>query len=54
MKSQMREANRQEVEYVVIVGSDELDAGVLTIRKMDSGVQTSIDVDQLLSWFETV
>ena len=54
MKSQMREANRQEVEYVIIVGSDELDAGVLTIREMDSGVQSSVNVDRLLSWFETV
>ena len=52
MKSQMREANRQEVDFVVVVGSDELDAGILTIRKMDSGIQSSVNVDQLLSWFE--
>jgi len=54
MKSQMREANRQEVDFVIIVGSDELDAGEFTIRRMDSAVQTRINIDQLVSWFESL
>ncbi len=54
MKSQMREANRQEVDFVVIVGSDELDAGEYTIRRMESAVQTRVNIDQLVSWFESL
>jgi histidyl-tRNA synthetase len=54
MKSQMREANRQEVDFVIIVGGDELDAGEFTIRRMDSAVQTRVNIDQLVSWFESL
>jgi histidyl-tRNA synthetase len=54
MKSQMREANRQEVDFVIIVGSEELDAGEFTIKRMDSAVQTQVNMDQLVSWFESL
>ncbi len=50
MKSQMREANRHGVNFVIIIGSDELESGQLTVKRMDSGVQTSVNKNQIISW----
>ena len=47
MKAQMREANRQNARYVVIVGDDELAAGAAQVKDMDQSSQRTVDFDQL-------
>jgi histidyl-tRNA synthetase len=52
LKSQMREANRHNVRTVLILGEDEVAAGLVTVRPLDGGAQTQIPltniVDQLI------
>lgn len=47
MKKQMEYANRREIPYVVIVGSDELASGNATVKDMRTGEQQQIPFDQL-------
>ena len=47
-KKQMEYANRRQIPYVAIVGSDELAAGKVTLKDMRSGEQISIPFGELL------
>ena len=42
MKKQMEYANRRMIPYVVIIGSDELQEGVATVKNMRNGEQTRV------------
>lgn len=50
MKSQMREANRHEARYVLILGDDELAAGEVTVRPLDDSGQVRVPVDGIVDW----
>lgn len=47
LKAQMREANRQQVEYVVIVGEQELQSRSAKLKSMQSGDDVTISLDAL-------
>ncbi len=47
MKKQMEYANRRQIPYVVIIGSDELAEGKATLKNMVSGEQQSVDMSLL-------
>ena len=42
MKKQMEYANRRAIPYVVIIGSQELEQGVATVKNMRSGAQAQV------------
>lgn len=48
MRKQMSYANANAVRYVVIVGSDELVQGKVTLKNMETGEQSLVDVDRLV------
>jgi len=48
MRKQMSYANANAVRYVVIVGSDELDQGKVTLKNMETGEQSLVDADRLV------
>ncbi len=50
MKSQMREGNRHNVQYMLIVGESELEAGQVTVRPMAGGVQSTVAIDEIVEW----
>ena len=52
LKSQMREANRHDVKYTIIVGDSELEKGVVTVRRMDDGNQESVPMNKLVEWMQ--
>jgi len=52
LKSQMREAGRHNVPFVIIVGESELDAGQATVRDMAAGEQTLIPLTELETWLK--
>lgn len=52
LKSQMREADRQNVEFVIIVGFDVLEKDHAIIKNMKNGMQTSIPVKDLARHFQ--
>ncbi|MBQ1224807.1 MAG: histidine--tRNA ligase, partial [Alistipes sp.] len=47
MKKQMEYANRRQIPYVVIIGSNELAEGKATLKKMESGEQICVPVEEL-------
>ena len=48
LKSQMKQANRLEAGYVLIVGDDELNKGAAILRNMQTKDQVSIPIDGLV------
>ncbi len=49
LKSQMREANRWNVRTVLILGEDEVAAGLVTVRPLDGGEQTQIPLTDIVN-----
>jgi histidyl-tRNA synthetase len=47
MKAQMREADKLGTRFVIILGNDELSAGELTLKRMDTGLQERISQSNL-------
>lgn len=52
MKKQMEYANRRGIPYVVIVGSQELEAKAATVRDMRSGEQRQVPFGELTAYFK--
>ncbi len=48
MKKQMSYADGKKVPFVVIVGSDEMQSGMLTLKNMTSGEQEKIAIDSII------
>ena len=49
MKKQMEYANRRQIPYVVIIGSNELAEGKATVKNMTTGEQQSVPFDEIAS-----
>jgi histidyl-tRNA synthetase len=52
MKKQMTFANNKNIKYVVLVGSDEMESGKLTVKNMESGEQESLTIEELITLFK--
>lgn len=50
MKSQMREANRHDARYVLILGDDELAAREVTVRPLDDRPQERVPLTAVADW----
>jgi histidyl-tRNA synthetase len=48
-KAQMREANRQQARFAVILGEDELSAGIVQLKDLSSGEQRAVSLGELTS-----
>ena len=48
LKRQLKAANKRGVPYVAILGPDEMSAGRVTLRDMDSGEQETIDLEEAI------
>jgi histidyl-tRNA synthetase len=48
MKAQMKSADRNSARYVVILGEDELAKGVGNVKKMATGEQSEVPLDQII------
>ena len=48
MKKQMGYANAKEIPFVVLVGENEMNTGMLTLKNMTTGEQTQVDIDELI------
>lgn len=51
MKKQMNYANKRKFSFLVIVGPEEVDASVFTIKNMNNGVQQTVDLKGLVDLF---
>jgi histidyl-tRNA synthetase len=52
LRSQLRDADRRDVRYTVILGEDELAAGVATVRDMQAGEQVQVALAGLVDWLQ--
>lgn len=52
IKAQMREANRQQARFVLLLGDNELKTGKFTVKLMDKGEQVEIPFDQIDDFLE--
>ncbi len=52
LKSQMREANKHNIRYVLILGESELSEGMAAVRPLDGGEQTRIPLAELPNWLK--
>jgi histidyl-tRNA synthetase len=48
MKKQMGYADDKKVPFVVIIGGDEMQSGLLTLKNMTSGEQEKLTIDQII------
>lgn len=49
MKKQMSYADDKKIPFVVIVGSDEMQSGMLSLKNMQSGEQEKVSIDEIIS-----
>lgn len=49
IKAQMKEANREQARFAIIVGDEELASGQLTLRNMDDSTETSHPYSEILT-----
>ena len=47
-KSKMKEANKRQVKYVLIVGSDEVKSQKFALKDMESGEQISLTIEEII------
>ncbi len=48
LRAQMRYASSHDAPYVVILGEDELEKGVATLREMETGTQRQVPLQELV------
>ena len=53
LKAQMKEANRQQADYTLIIGGNELDAEAATVKEMESGDQVEVPFAELTDYLTT-
>ena len=51
LRSQMREANRLGAKHCIIIGQDEIDSSVFTVKNMVEGSQANINKDNIINYF---
>lgn len=49
IKKQMEYANNKQIPYTVLIGSDEMQSGLLTFKNMESGEQEKLSADEILA-----
>ena len=49
LKKQMNYANNKGVQYVILVGENEISTGLLSVKNMATGEQQDLTIDQLIS-----
>ena len=49
LKKQMNYANNKGVQYVILVGENEIKTGLLSVKNMTTGEQQDLTIDQLIS-----
>jgi histidyl-tRNA synthetase len=52
LRSQLREANKKEVRYAVIIGEEEMRQGRAAIRDMSDGNQELVPMADLIAWLK--
>lgn len=49
MKKQMKYANDKKIPYVVMIGGDEMEKNILSVKNMETGEQKDMSLDELIN-----
>ncbi|MGB0390938.1 MAG: histidine--tRNA ligase, partial [Salibacteraceae bacterium] len=49
MKKQMKYAHDKSIEFVAMVGDQEMEAGIIKLKEMETGEQSSVTVEELIA-----
>jgi len=49
MKKQMKYANEKQAPFVLMIGQDEMEKGLLSVKNMETGEQKDMEFDELIS-----
>jgi histidyl-tRNA synthetase len=49
LKKQLDYADRKSIPFVILIGSDEMQSGLLTLKNMHTGEQQKLDIDGVIS-----
>ena len=54
MKAQMKQANKANAKFTIILGEDELQANSVVLKNMNESTQETISIDELLNKLTTL
>ena len=52
MQKQMKYANDRGVQFVALIGEEEINKGIVNIKNMESGEQIALETEKLISFFQ--
>ena len=54
MRSQMRDANKSNADYVIIIGDDEFNSRTIQLKDLKNGEQERVDLEKIISYFKSL
>ena len=54
MRSQMRDANKSNADYVMIIGDDEFNSRTIQLKDLKNGEQEKVDLERIISYFKSL
>ena len=54
MRSQMRDANKSNADYVIIIGDDEFNSRTIQLKDLKNGEQEKVDLEKIVSYFKSL
>ena len=51
LKAQIKDANRLQVKYSIIIGEEEINKKIVTIKNMKTGNQEELAIDKIKDYF---
>lgn len=54
MRSQMRDANKSNADYVMIIGDDEFNSSTIQLKDLKNGEQEKVDLEKIISYFKSL
>ena len=54
MRSQMRDANKSNADYVMIIGYDEFNSRTIQLKDLKNGEQEKVDLEKIISYFKSL
>lgn len=54
MRSQMRDANKSNADYVMIIGDDEFNSRTIQLKDLKNGEQEKVDLEKIISHFKSL
>ena len=51
MKAQLREANKNNAKFTILIGDDEIKSNQVIIKNMEDGTQTKAQIDDIENYF---